>query len=95
MKHWPEFLAIGIWCLFVAVIAIVDERTHVPGPLVAQNAATLAKMANASSGGLVTGRSSAYTKASSNPYGELIFDPSFQTEPPAGPKPASSDLIAK
>jgi hypothetical protein len=97
MKHWPEYLAIGIWCLFVTAIAIVDDKTHVPGPLVAQNAATLAKVANATSGDLVTGRSSAYTKTSSNPYGELFFDPSFQNEPPAldGPKPTSADLIAK
>lgn len=97
MKHWPEFLAIGIWCLFVTAIAVVDDRTHAPGPIVAQNVAALAKMANAASSNLVTGRSSAYMKTSSNPYGELFFDPSFQNEPPVlnGAKPSSADLITK
>ncbi len=100
MKITPEFYAIGVWCLFAAVIAVAQDRAHAPGPVfaqktIAQNSALPAPMGDMSMGMVVTGRSAA--KESHNPYGDLFIDPSLDNGAPVytGPKPTSADLTAK
>ncbi len=104
MKIAPEFFAIGIWCLFVAAIAVGQDRGRSPSPATAQNqvaqtllAQTMDSVAGANDvprHGLMTGRSAA--KAGNGPYGNLFIDPSLQDGAPvaAGPKPTSADLTA-
>jgi hypothetical protein len=95
MRNGPEFLAVGVWCLFVTVIAVA----HGPG-----TTATSAKPTAVASvyGDLIpmdkpiTGRSAAFA-ANNGPYGALFIDPTIQDgiQPVQGPKPTSADLTVK
>jgi hypothetical protein len=95
MKNAPEFLAIGVWCLFISALAIAQEKSPAARPAFAQNAASSLGTNPASPGVLTTGRSSAHTAP--NPYGDLFIDPSLGEDAAVykGPKPTSADLTAK
>ncbi len=89
MRNGPEFLAVGVWCLFAAVIAVA----HGTGATVAQDKT---ETVVASSDKITTGRSAA-VMANNGPYGALFIDPSLSEGAPVikGPKPSSADLTAK